>query len=126
MPDHIQVEMRLSSTARFKATQHQRSLGALTALAFRMGSFQNPVRCSGVFTARAAFETIDARFDRRSHHLAGGALPPWLALFAVGIAELTLVGAARRSRRRASGIAFPSHSAIMRNLANLPPVAPVR
>ena len=55
MPDHIQVEMRPSSTARFKATRHQRSLGALTAPAFRIGSLRKPVRCSGVFTARAAF-----------------------------------------------------------------------
>jgi hypothetical protein len=55
VPDHIQVEMRPSSTARFKATRHQRSLGALTAPAFRIGSLRKPVRCSGVFTARAAF-----------------------------------------------------------------------
>ena len=112
MPDHIQVEMRLSSTARFKATRHQRSLGALTALAFRIGSLREPRQVQRCFHCARRFpKTIDARFDRRSHHLAGGALPPWLALFAVGIAGLTLVGAARRSRRRASGIAFPSHSA---------------
>ena len=50
MPDHIQVEMRPSSTARFKATRHQRSLGALTAPAFRIGSLREPrqvQRCFG-------------------------------------------------------------------------------
>jgi len=49
VPDHIQVEMRPSSTARFKATRHQRSLGALTAPAFRIGSLREPrqlQRCS--------------------------------------------------------------------------------
>jgi hypothetical protein len=42
VPDHIQAEMRPSSTARFKATRHQRSLGALTAPAFRIGSLREP------------------------------------------------------------------------------------
>ena len=62
MPDHIQVEMRPS----FKATRHQRSLGALTAPAFRIGSLREPRQLQRCFHCARRFpKAINARFDRR-------------------------------------------------------------
>jgi hypothetical protein len=55
VPDHIQVEMRPSSTARFKATRHQRSLGALTAPAFRIGSLREPRQVQRCFHCARRF-----------------------------------------------------------------------
>jgi len=66
VPDHIQVEMRPSSTARFKATRHQRSLGVLTAPAFRIGSLREPRQVQRCFHCARRFpKAINVRFDRR-------------------------------------------------------------
>src|ERR1700757_192995 len=58
--------MRLSSTARFKATRHQRSLGALTALAFSHRIVSRTPSGAAVFSLARRFpKAITARFDRR-------------------------------------------------------------
>ena len=47
--------MRPSSTARFKATRHQRSLGALNAPAFRIGSLREPRQLQRCFHCARRF-----------------------------------------------------------------------